>query len=198
MCQDRVGYRSRGRQECAATRLIRFCAGLLERVRCLWMSQISRCRCRCRFRLSHYDCDTDTDTDTEDRGQACKNGDHDSSVLGEASLLVLLVLFLFLALLRVVASRLDRSIWISEARLFCHAVVLAHDLFHIHRGRGEGHLQRLKRLRDDLRDRQVSEPLVVGRDDEPGRLLGAAFARAHPRTRWCRHPKTGVRHSHPR
>jgi len=52
-------------------------------------------------------------------------------------------------------------------------VVTAADLIQIDRRRREGHVPGFHGLGDNAGDRQVAEPLAVGRDDEPGGLLGA-------------------------
>src|SRR6266436_4961745 len=55
------------------------------------------------------------------------------------------------------------------------AVILASDALEIDRGFGEFHFQSLEMLYEDLGNRKIAEPLVVGRNDEPGRSVGAAF-----------------------
>ena len=53
-------------------------------------------------------------------------------------------------------------------------MILFANVLDIHRRRRERHLQPFQVLHDDPGHGEVPEPLVVGRDNEPGGMLGAA------------------------
>jgi hypothetical protein len=48
------------------------------------------------------------------------------------------------------------------------------DVLDIDRGLGVPQVQRLHVFHDDPGHGEVAKPLVIGRDDKPGRMLGAA------------------------
>jgi hypothetical protein len=52
-------------------------------------------------------------------------------------------------------------------------VILPSNLVEVHGGLRELQAHHIERVGDDGRDREVPEPLVVGRDDVPGRAMGA-------------------------
>ncbi len=58
--------------------------------------------------------------------------------------------------------------------MFLRRVILSANVFDIDRRRREGHLQRFQVLHDNPGHGEVPEPLVVGTDNKPRGMLGAA------------------------
>ena len=71
-------------------------------------------------------------------------------------------------------SRATRRASSSGAAGVLCRVILAADVLQVDRRLRVGELQTLQMLEEDPADRQVAKPLVVRRDDEPGRVLRTA------------------------